>query len=96
MIIDTSMYTFSKWDIPRRLKALHIMDEHVKKYCTSTEYDLYWSSNSVGTYHKSEEVAEQCFQEFAKDESKFIQALWAFFVVAAEDKWSDKFKKFNK
>ena len=51
MIIDTKQYNFSEWDSKRRERALHIMDEHVKKYCQPSTYD-YWSWHSVGSEGK--------------------------------------------
>lgn len=53
MIIDTKQYNFSKWDSKRRERALHIMDEHVKKYCQPSTYD-YWSWHSVGSEGKNQ------------------------------------------
>ena len=64
MIIDTKQYNFSEWDSKRRERALHIMDEHVKKYCQPSTYD-YWSWHSVGSEGKKPEQIASEYKEYA-------------------------------
>lgn len=99
MIIDTKQYNFSEWDSKRRERALHIMDKHVKKYCQPSTYD-YWSWHSVGSEDKKPEQIASEYKEYSEDESKFIQALWAFYIsMTAKDEYawsSDIAKAFTK
>lgn len=78
MIIDTKNYNFHDWSIDRRVEALRLMDSYLKKHANSTDYDIYWHNNYVGE-------DESSFYEFAKDDSKFIKALWGFYVTLTTD-----------
>lgn len=84
MIIDTSNFNFHNWSVERRVEALRLMDQYVKKHANTVDYDIYWSENYVGK-RETPEKTEQCFYEFAEDESKFIKALWGFYITLTTD-----------
>ena len=86
MIIDTKQYNFSEWDSKRRERQ-------------PSTYD-YWSWHSVGSEGKKPEQIASEYKEYSEDESKFIQALWAFYIsMTAKDEYawsSDIAKAFTK
>lgn len=80
MILDTKNCEFNEWSIKRRMRFLHHLDLFIRKdEKASLDYDTYWTWHGVGNKTKDE------IQKWAEDDSKFIQALWAFSVLVGGD-----------
>ena len=84
MTIDTSIFNFHDWSVERRIRALHLMDDYLKKHAPYVDYETYWTKHYVGK-RETPEATDKLFREFAEDESKFIKALWGFYITLTTD-----------
>lgn len=74
--------SFRNWSTARKIRALSLMDEYVKKHAPG--YGLrFWRENCP--YGKAPEETEANKRMIAEDESLFINALWAFYIALTTD-----------
>ena len=73
-------YTFSDWSVDRKIRALELMDEYLKKNTPISVYETQWETYGVKT-----KVFPEKAKEIAQDETKFINVLFQFYVCLTTD-----------
>lgn len=76
-MIQEDALLFSDWSVERKMRALELMDNYIYKNCTPSDYISTWGKHAP-TKQNSEEATLKVRKEYAEDETKFINALFAF------------------
>lgn len=72
-------YAFSNWSIDRKIRALELMDEYLKKHATATAYEAEWPKYGAHPHQKDK------LREIAGDDEMFVNALFEFYVCLTTD-----------
>lgn len=73
-------YLFSNWSTSRKVRALELMDEYLKKNIPRSIYETQWERYGV----KAKLYPDKA-REIAEDEGRFIDALFNFYVCLTTD-----------
>lgn len=72
-------YEFSSWSTERRYRALIIMDRYIQRNGDITGYMKDWKEYGGGSTGEPESTKAKRM-EIAKDDTKFINALFCFYI----------------
>lgn len=73
-------YLFSDWTIERKIRALELMDEYLKKNIPRSIYETQWERYGVKA-----KIYPEVAREIATNEEKFVNALFNFYVCLTTD-----------
>jgi hypothetical protein len=73
------MNSFKTWDKSRKIRALGLMDDYLRKHCTPSDYDIEWVKYGAHPYQTER------LEEIATDDEKFVNALWGFYLCLTTD-----------
>lgn len=73
------MYQFSNWSTDRKVRALGLMDEYLRKHVSRSTYDIEWEKGGAHPYQ-----AEKCLK-IAENDDLFVNALFCFYICLTTD-----------
>ena len=77
------MTKWQSWSQTRKVRALTIMDDYVKKHADLTAYD-YWRNEIKSLFPTSTDRAE-ILNSIASDDALFADALFVFYIAITTD-----------
>lgn len=74
-------YIFSEWSVDRKIRALELMDEYLKKNTSRSIYETQWAEK----YGVKPKVFPEKAKEIAENENLFVNTLFGFYICLTTD-----------
>lgn len=76
-MINPKDLMWAHWSTERKMRCLRIMSDYIRENCHPADYIASWGKYGP-TLQGTPEATKAKFREYAEDETKFINALFAF------------------